>query len=154
MEWTKYKDIRSEIKSGDVYFTRATSIFGKLVNIFTGSYIPHVGLFLVISSRIFCVEINIFGKVSMYLASEFLKDADIYHAKTNISIDEDDIFKDLGQIKYNYLGVFLAPFFYRVRSTRQDCAEWVAEKLHLEFSHLERGIYPSDILTVFCDQRE
>jgi hypothetical protein len=150
MDWKRYRTIRGSITTGDIYFTKATSIPARIVNFFTGSYVPHVGLFVVLGGRVFCVEINVFGRVTMYLASEFLRKRKIAHVKTNIPVDEYDILKDLGVIRYNSLGAILAPFM-RLKTSRKDCVEWVAEKLRLQFPHLKRGLYPSDLLSVFAD---
>lgn len=150
MKWEKYNDIRDSIVTGDIYFTKAKSILGIIVNFFTSSYIPHVGMFMVIGNRVFCVEINVFGKVSMYLASEFLEKKKILHINTNRDVDEFEVLKDLGKVKYNYAGAILAPV-YRFKNKRKNCAEWVSEKLRIDFPHLKRGIYPSDILSMFTD---
>jgi hypothetical protein len=150
MDWKNYSSIRNSITTGDIYFTKATTFFGKIVNFITRSHVPHVGLFVVLSSRVFCIEINIFGKVSMYLASEFLANKEIIYIQTKIHVDEDDLLKDLGVVRYNSLGAILAPIA-RIKTSRRDCVEWVAEKLHISMPYLSRGLYPSDLYSIFSD---
>ncbi len=143
-----YKQLRSKIRTGDIYFTSSKRITSRIVQFFTRSKVSHCGVFVKIGKRLFVVDVDI--KIRMLLASEYFKNtnATIKRIHSPRSKGAKELFitsclKDLG-MKYDVIGAIMAPFT-KVENRKFFCSEFVAEKLHMKFKGLNRGILPIDL---------
>jgi hypothetical protein len=139
-----YKDIRHLIKHGDTFATASPALFSRLIRFFTRSKVSHVGVFVNWNKRWFIVESMEGSGTRIVLASErFLKEGlQVYRGG---KLSPSKVAKDLGA-DYDLKGALLAKFF-DTKSSRNFCSEAVAKWLGLDFSHLNRGVLPSDICT-------
>lgn len=71
---TTYESIRGQIKTGDVFFTKSPAFFSRMIRLFTQSKVSHVGLFVIIENRIFCIETMEGKGCVMTLASQRLQE--------------------------------------------------------------------------------
>ncbi len=55
------------------------------------------------------------------------------------------ILADVYMVQYDLIGALLAPFI-DTKTGQAFCSEWVARKAQIQFSTLNRGIYPADIM--------
>lgn len=137
-----YEAIRNEIQTGDMFFTWDNSLLSRLIRLFTKSKVSHVGLFLVISGRVFCVECRegkgcIMTPASIRLKGDFL-------IKEGKAISEEAILQDVGRVEYDYIGALLA-LFINTGSARKYCSEWVAEKLGVS---KDKGVTPEYLFNI------
>lgn len=138
----KYQDIRHLIEHGDTFATASPALFSRLIRFATRSHVSHVGVFVIWNNRVFAVEAMEGAGVRIMLASQrFKKETLILYrgGKLNAKL----LAKDLGK-DYDLKGALLAKFF-DTKSARKFCSEAVASWLRLDFSHLKRGVLPSDI---------
>lgn len=137
-----YKDIRHLIQHGDTFATASPALFSRLIRLFTRSKVSHVGVFVGVGDRLYIVEAMEGSGVRMMLASERFKTEKLQLYRGG-KLDDDTMYKDLGK-KYDMRGALLAKLF-DTKSDKKFCSEAVARWLQLDFSHLNRGILPSDI---------
>ena len=153
MKWVQYnKKIRKSIVTGDLYFTKSTALISRVIRLFTRSKVSHVGMFIWIENRLFCIESTAVHGCRMLLASSRMTEKFILE-HTHIKVSDSlltRLLNDVGRVKYNYLGVVLALFIH-THYQSQFCSEWIANKLHLNFSTLSRGVEPQDILEYFTN---
>lgn len=149
--FTNYnKDIRKDIQTGDLFFTASPALFSRIIRRFTQSKVSHVGIFIRINERLFAVEALEGRGVRMIPASNRFRKERFWHVKTGYSATkelEDRILNNIGS-DYDMAGAVLA-LFVDTKSQRNFCSELVTKVLQLNFSHLERGVFPSDVLTKF-----
>jgi hypothetical protein len=142
-----YQVARNSIDTGDVFFTSSPALFSRVIRLFTRSTVSHVGLFVWLGSRLFCVEALEWKGVVLTLASERLRGAKI--GKVASSKKPETIIDDaLGEVgsEYDMKGALLA-LFVDTKTSQRFCSEYVSAVLWLNFSHLTRGIIPADIAT-------
>lgn len=139
-----YKDIRHLIKHGDTFATASPALFSRLIRLFTRSKVSHVGVFVGVGDRLYIVEaMEGSGVRAMPASTRFEEERLSVYRGGNL--DEELVQKDIGR-KYDLKGALLANY----KDTKSDikfCSEAVAQWLQLDFSHLNRGILPSDICT-------
>jgi len=58
-EFQTYDEVRSTIKTGDLFFTYENSLIPKAIRKMTQSKVSHVGLFIWIEKRLYTVEMNL-----------------------------------------------------------------------------------------------
>lgn len=154
----KYSEIRSDIKTGDVFFTAEKALFSRLIRFFTKSTVSHVGMFVILEERVFCVEsMEGFG-VRTIPASELLGKKKFIFGKIESKFSEKEIHerafgnkKGLPKIgsKYDMIGALLS-LFWDTKSNAVFCSEYVKKILDLDFPASINGILPKDILNK-CD---
>jgi len=140
----KYKDIRHLIQHGDTFATASPALFSRLIRFFTRSKVSHVGVFVIWNKRVFAVEAIEGVGVRIMLASQrFTKEGLQLYRGGKLSPKK--LAEDLGK-DYDMSGALLAPFF-DTQSAQRFCSRGTSRWLQLDFSHLNRGILPSDICT-------
>lgn len=144
-----YKKIRVSIQTGDVFATASPALFSRIIRLFTRSKVSHVGLFLRLKDRVFVVEALEGKGVQMIPASQRFKKEKFVFVPTYYKKDEkrliDDMLNEVGG-EYDMKGAVKA-LFVDTKSNQYFCSELVAKILKLDFSHLKRGVLPSDIIT-------
>lgn len=142
-----YQEARTRIETGDVYGTFSTALFSRLIRLVTKSKVSHVGVFIWLKNRLFCVEMLEWKGVLLTPASNRLKD--FYWGRMKHDCLQEDIIEDcldeIGRRKYSMLWAILAPFI-DTPSSNNICSEFVADILREDFPVLNRGILPIDIL--------
>jgi hypothetical protein len=141
-----YKDVRSKIRTGDVFFTASNALFSRMVRLVRRSTVSHVGVFYVLKGRIFVIECLEGKDCRMMLASERFKNKKLIHKKGKKFHIDPLIF--VGRIKYNLTGALLSPFV-RLKSDEKFCSTFTAMVFGIKLKHLKRDITPDDLLTYF-----
>lgn len=154
MKFTTYNNIRSKIKTGDIYFTASNTLLGSSIRVMSRSNISHVGIFKVSESRITMLEAQAGKPIQEVYASTVLKeqpiiylDTEKYRRSKNI-LDKDikDFFELMEGQDYDTLGMLLSLIF-NIPNRKVFCSEMVAKALKIEMPHLRRGITPTDLYT-------
>jgi len=149
-----YANIRHTIKSGDAFWTASNAIFPISIRLFTKSKVSHTGVFLKIWTRLFTVEMLEWKGCVLTLASVRLRDTKFWLGrlarKPTGEVIVEHALKDVGRLNYSVVGAILSPFIDTPTSDN-ICSEWTAKILVMDFSHLERWILPSDVLSK-CDE--
>lgn len=149
----KYKDIRSQVRTGDTFFTAEGALFSRIIRFFTKSDISHVGMFVWLGKRLFCVESIEGTGVRLIQASVLLRDKECWWwgRVPNLKYTEDEIservFSDdpprIGSA-YDMKGALLSIFF-DTKSQLVYCSEYVMKKLGIELFASTNGSVPRDI---------
>lgn len=144
----KYRSIRQEIKTGDVFFTYSPALFSKLIRLFTQSKVSHVGFFIWWGNRLFAIE-SLEGKgCIMSPASTRFKGKMFMIGETGHQVAKDiianKVFDTVGRVKYDMWGA-IASLFIDTKTSQKFCSEYTADVLELQFPALDRGITPVDI---------
>ena len=145
-ELKTYKTQKPKIRHGDTFATASPALFSRLIRFFTRSKVSHVGVFLIICDRVFVVEALEGRGVRMMLASKrFKKEKFVLlrggEVRTKFVLD------CVGD-KYDLFGALVA-MFWDTKSAQRFCSEAQKNFVNISerFSHLKRGVLPSDIVT-------
>lgn len=139
-----YRTQRPKIQHGDVYATASPALFSKLIRFFSRSRISHVGVFLVLEDGVFIVEAMEGSGVRFMRASKRFKKEEFVLLRGGL-LNNKLVWDTVGD-KYDLFGALTALFF-DTRTARRFCSEAVKNWLRLDFSHLNRGVLPSDIVS-------
>lgn len=143
-----YQLARTKIQTGDCYGTFATALFSRLIRLFTKSKVSHVGIFIWIKNRLFCVETMEWKGCIIVPASNRLTTS-FYWGKVYSPYKKEEIIEnaidEVGRADYSLVGAILAPLF-DTKHSDNICSEYVARVLGLEFDQLNRGILPIDVM--------
>ena len=143
-ELKKYSEQRKKIKHGDTFATASPALFSRLIRFFTRSKLSHVGIFIIIKKRIFAVEALEGRGVRFMLASKRFKKEKFVLLRGG-KLNEKLVFDTIGD-EYDLAGALLAMFF-DTKSAQNFCSEGNKNWTTLDFSHLNRGVLPSDIVS-------
>lgn len=137
------------MKNGDIFWTHSNALLGRLIRFVTGAKVSHVGVVLVLDDIKFAVEMTSFGCVMRPTDVRFKRCVPFIATPNNIPEDfTKRVLKDVGRAKYDFWGLFMAPFF-RTKGQRKICSEWVASLYDLKFPGLSREIGPVDLFNKF-----
>jgi len=143
-----YDENIDSIETGDIFFEYDNSLISRIIRLVTRSHYSQVGMFVSLGGVPFVVEsIQWKGCVMQPVSTRFNKST-FTKVKTGMTLDLNDILRDVGNVESDYIGAILSPF-YRSKGAKQYCAEWVANKLGLSFDNINRNIYPEDIFEYF-----
>ena len=157
-----YDIYRSNIKTGDLFFTASTAFFSKIIRLVTKSEVSHVGIFIWLEDRLFIIEsVEWKGVVLMPArqrleAEKFFYWGKIFHKmsfdeiKRRVFHNEKDnqYFPPKIWSKYDLSGALLSKFF-DTKTSKSYCSEYVTKALSLKLNGLNRGTFPSD-LALLC----
>lgn len=150
-----YEHHRDDIKTGDVFFTVGNGFFSSIIQLFTGSYVSHTGLFIWIGKRLFIVESMEGTGVRILPASNYIKklNGEMWRGRLNHRFTEqevlDRVFGDIQSLpqigeEYDMVGALLA-LFWDTKSQEVFCSEYVKKILDIKFPSMRVGITPRDI---------
>lgn len=147
-EFQTYDEVRSTIKTGDLFFTYENSLIPKAIRKLTQSKVSHVGLFIWIERRLYTVEMNlrewcVLKPASNRLKGQYFELGKINTDKTAWEIKE-AIYDAVGRIKYD-VGLLQALWVFNNNTSKSFCSKFVSDILGLKFPMLERGIFPLDV---------
>ncbi len=143
-ELKEYSIQRDKIKHGDAFATASPALFSRLIRFFTRAKLSHVGIFIIIENRIFAVEALEGAGVRIMLASKRFK-YDKFVLLRGGQLNTELVFDTIGDT-YDLWGALVAVFF-DTKSAQTFCSEAEKNWLTLDFSHLNRGVLPSDIVS-------
>lgn len=152
MQTKNYAELRSQIRTGDLFFSAADDFISGAIRLFTRSQISHVGIFIWLENRLFIAEaVEGKGVVLSLASSRLARCARAYWGRAGAKIREEGmlremIFQTLGQ-RYDYAGAVLSLILPK-QDNEFFCSEWAAAMLGLEFPASERGATPDDIARV------
>lgn len=136
------------MKNGDIFFTSSKALLSRLIRFFTGSKCSHVGLIIELEGFKFAVEMTSHGCEMRPVKVRFAKQTPVVMSPKEIPHDfKQKVLADVGKVKYDYLGLFLAPFF-RTKTEEKICSEWITYIYGFKFDFLDREVEPIDILNV------
>jgi len=143
-----YRYTRTSIQSGDIFGTASPALFSRIIRIFTKSKVSHVGIFIWLKNRLFCVELLEGNGCVLTPASSRLTGQFYWwklHTEKHREQIIEDCLDDVGRIKYSLWGAVFAPLA-NIPDSDNICSEFVARKLDIKFDQLDRGILPIDIM--------
>lgn len=140
-----YKLQRHKIQTGDVYGTASPELFSGAIREITRSQISHVGMFIVLGDGIFIAEAMIGKGVRFMRASTRFKKENFVLLRGG-ETDMKLVWDDIGTVEYGLIDALIAPFINSV-SKQTYCSNSLKRWKHLDFSHLKRGVFPSDIVS-------
>jgi len=142
------------MKNGDVFFTHSNALLGRLIRFITGAKVSHVGILVELEGILFAVEMTAHGCEMRPKDVRFKDPKIIPFVATPKHLPSDFkklVIKDVGRIKYDFWGLFMAPF-YRTKGQEKICSEWISNILGLKFPGLTREITPVDIFNVLFNE--
>lgn len=155
MNWRTYKQHKKKLGEVNVFWTHSNALFSRGIRKATQSTVSHVGFLIKEHGRVMCFEV-VEGKgcIQIPASNRFGVDEEMLTLPLKINKDKllKSIYKDIGKIEYNMFGA-LVSLFVRTKNAKRFCSEWVAEKLNLKLTHLNRGITPADVLTALSDNK-
>ena len=138
----------NNMKNGDIFFTSSSALISRLVRFFTGGKCSHVGLIIELEGFKFAVEMTQSGCKMTPTKIRFAKKIPLVLSPKQIPGDfKQKVLADVGKVKYDYLGLILAPFF-RTRTSEKICSEWITYIYGFKFNFLDREVEPIDILNI------
>ena len=156
MNWKTYNESKKILGEVNVFWTHSRSLYARLIRFFTQATVSHVGFLIKEHGRVMCYEyVEGAGCIQMPASNRFGTKEKILTLEIHVYKEEllNKLYTDVGRLKYNLWGAIFA-LFWRAKTASRYCSEGVAEKLGMSFNHLNRGIFPSDILTaLYQDER-
>lgn len=152
MQTKNYSELRSQIRTGDLFFSAADDFISGAIRLFTRSRISHVGIFVWLEQRLFIAEaVEGKGVVLSLASSRLARCTRAYWGRPAAKLREEKIlremiFQTLGE-RYDYAGAVLSLILPK-RDNEFFCSEWAAAMLGLEFPASERGVTPDDLARV------
>lgn len=165
-----YKDIKKEIKAGDILFCSGKYVFSKVIRYLSDSLFTHVGIVFPWQGKIMVLESEILIGVRAVTISDYLEDynntnrpykGDLYLGRHNATVDQKMAFSLIkhasNMLSRRYDNLELAQIVLRLiakigRHKENDayvCSDFVAEcfgKIGVQFSKDEKGfIFPEHI---------
>ncbi len=154
MKQISYDTIREKIKNDKeniwIFGTASRSFFGRLIRKATRTKVSHVGFLVYYYDRLWVVEMmEGAGCRSVPAESRLKKEKfiQVWKVRSDMFREEfiSSILDDANFVEYDMIGAILSPFI-DTKTGQAFCSEWVARKAQIQFSTLDRGIYPSDIM--------
>jgi len=144
-----YEKIRWTINTGDLFFTKSTALFSRIIRFFTQSDVSHVGVFFWEHNRLLCCEMLEGKDCIITSASTRLRWIPFYIGQLSQKYvtDEEIIsfcWDSAWRKKYSLLRAFLALF--KESKKQEICSEFVSECTKQKFYALNRGIIPIDLV--------
>lgn len=150
-----YYDILRSMISNDkehiwVFGTASQSFFGRLIRKATKTKVSHVGFLVYFYDRLWVVEMMEGVGCRLVPAENRLKKekfVQVWRIKTDMLKEQfiASILEDVNFVQYDLIGALLAPFV-DTKTGQAFCSEWVSKKAQIQFSTLDRGIFPSDVM--------
>ncbi len=155
MKQISYDTLREKIKSDSpehiyIFGTASNALFSRLIRKFTRTKISHVGFLVYFYDRLWIVEMMEGAGCRLVPAENRLKKEkfiQVSRIKTDM-LQHDfitSILDDVDFVEYDMKWALLAPLF-DTKTGQAFCSEWVSRKAKIQFSTLNRGIFPSDVM--------
>lgn len=154
MKTIQYNVLREKIENDHdhtwIFGTASQSFIGRLIRKATKTKVSHVGFLVFFFDRLWVVEMMEGAGCRVVPASNRLKNekfVQVGRIKTDMfQIDFiRSILADVYMVQYDMIGALLSPFI-DTKTGQAFCSEWVSRKAQIQFSTLDRGIYPSDVM--------
>jgi len=133
-----YQELRDSVKTGDLLVWEGTSLFARLVSLFTKSSYTHVGLAWVVGGRVLILQANPGVGVEVATLSDNLPVV-IFKSPTPLSAKALKVALDQLQEPYSFMNAIRAGFGLRVSNRGFQCVQYVlrvfkANKLKIDLS--------------------
>ncbi len=154
MQTIQYNILRDTIKNDKehiwIFGTASQSFLGRLIRKATKTKVSHVGFLVYYYDRLWVVEMMEGVGCRIVPAENRLKKekfVQVGKIKTDMFREQfiGSILEDVDFVQYDLIGALLSPFI-DTKTWRAFCSEWVVRKAQIQFSTLDRGIYPSDVM--------
>lgn len=133
-----------------LFATASRALFSRGIRKATNTKVSHVGFLLFFFDRLWVVEMMEGAWCRIVPASNRLKNekfVQVGRIKTDMFQSDfiKSILADVYMVQYDLIGAILSPFI-DTKTGQMFCSEWVAKKAQIQFSTLNRGIFPSDVM--------
>lgn len=147
-----YKDIRSQIKSGDLFAWRKTSFFSKIIRAWTESSYNHVGIAWLYKNRVFVLQDRLKDGIDIVCLSRQLP-CDWIQTNCIWTDDvEDFAINNLGQ-PYGSINILTAALEINPIGLNMVCSEYASKILQLGQIISNKVNYtPNDLVNILLDK--
>lgn len=154
MQTIQYNILRDTIKNDKehiwIFGTAWKTVFSRGIRKATRTKISHVWFLVYYFDRLWVVEMIEWKDCRSVPAHPRLKKepfVQVGRIKTDMFMQDfiSSIIDDVDFVEYDLIGALLAPFI-DTKTWRAFCSEWVARKAKIQFSTLNRGIFPADVM--------
>lgn len=149
-----YSFLRDTIKNDKnhiwIFGTASQSLFGRLIRKATNTKISHVGFLVYFYDRLWVVEMmEGVGCRIVPAENRLKKEKFVQVGRINTDLFQNEfigsILEDVDFVQYDLIGALLSPFI-DTKTGQAFCSEWVVRKAQIQFSTLDRGIFPADVM--------
>lgn len=133
-----------------IFATASRSFFSRGIRRATNTKVSHVWFLLFFFDRLWVVEMMEGAWCRLVPASNRLKSENfiqVWRVATDLVQNDfiESVLQDINIVQYDLLWALLSPFT-DTKTWQAFCSEWVMRKAQIQFSTLNRWIYPSDVM--------
>ena len=148
----QYTEVRDSIKTGDILLWQGSSIYARIIRLWTGSSYTHVGMAWVVGGRILILQADPGTGVEVAPVSGNLPMVWVSRPK---ELSSEALCTALDRLKepYSMLNAIRAGFGLRPRKRGYQCVQFITTVLKADGEYLDPpSLTPGDFVTCLLDK--